>query len=181
MMQYQVQPFRQERKPKSIAPVAKPSHFLSNNNQHCRNVAGFLCCAMLRNNGRVELEVDQPCRTAVVLLMLVIHGRTRQVPRAVSKTMLVEIAVLVDYYECYEAVEVFSDMWVAAIETAPEKRAAEALDWVLISWVFSKKAIFNQTTLIIINSYRTAISADEIPLPAKMIGQLLPHCSLHLY
>ncbi|OJJ03101.1 hypothetical protein ASPVEDRAFT_42619 [Aspergillus versicolor CBS 583.65] len=33
----------------------------------------------LRNNGRLELEVDQRSGTAVLLLMLVIHGRTRQV------------------------------------------------------------------------------------------------------
>lgn len=47
-----------------------------------------------------------------LILMMIIHGRTRAVPRKLSLKRLSEMAVLVDYYECYEAVELFSDMWV---------------------------------------------------------------------
>lgn len=135
----------------------------------------------LRNNGMVELEVDQPSGTAVLLLMLVIHGRTRQVPRAVSKEMLIEIAVLVDYFECYKAVEVFSDMWIAAIEPHAEERAVEMRDWVFISWVFSKKTIFEQTTLAVIRRYATVIPAQGLPLPSRILGLSLSHLSLHPY
>ncbi|BCS29569.1 uncharacterized protein APUU_71139S [Aspergillus puulaauensis] len=135
----------------------------------------------LRNNGRVELEVDQPCGTAVLLLMLVIHGRTRQVPRVVSKEMLIEIAVLVDYFECYKAVEVFFDMWITAIEPHPEERVVEMRDWVFISWVFSKKTIFEQTTLAVIRRYPTVIPAQGLPLPARILGLSLSHLSLHPY
>lgn len=135
----------------------------------------------LRNNGRVELEVDQPSGTAVLLLMLVIHGRTRQVPRQVSKEMLVEIAVLVDYYECYEVVEVFSDMWIAAISDKHEKRVVGAPEWIFISWVFSKKTIFNKKTFAVINSYKGVIGAEGLPLPAKILGMFLSHSPLHPY
>lgn len=135
----------------------------------------------LRNNGSVELEVDQPSGTAVLLLMLVIHGRTRQVPRMVSKEMLIEIAVLVDYFECYKAVEVFSDLWIAAIEPHPEERVVEMRDWVFISWVFSKKTIFEQTTLAVISRYATVIPAQGLPLPARILGLSLSRLSLHPY
>lgn len=51
-----------------------------------------------------------------LILMMILHGRTRAVPRKISSKRLSEMAVLVDYYECYEAVEVFSDMWIDALE-----------------------------------------------------------------
>lgn len=44
---------------------------------------------------------------ALRVVMHVIHGQTRKVPRKVSLDMLAKIAVIVDYYKCHEAVDFF--------------------------------------------------------------------------
>jgi len=67
----------------------------------------------LRNYGSVMVEVEDVDADALVMLMKIIHGKTRMVPRAVTLEMLAKIAVVVNLYQCYGAVEVFTDMWTA--------------------------------------------------------------------
>ena len=59
----------------------------------------------------VELEGFDPEGTKMVLNIL--YGKTRRIPRTVDLELLAKIAVVVDDLECYEEVEVFSDMWIA--------------------------------------------------------------------
>jgi hypothetical protein len=44
--------------------------------------------------------------------MLVIHGRTRTVPRKISFGILSHLSILVDYYACHEALRLFWDIWM---------------------------------------------------------------------
>lgn len=69
----------------------------------------------------VELEGFNPEGTKIVLNIL--HEKTRRVPRTVDIELLAEIAVVVDDLECYEEVEVFSDMWIA------ESRASVPIEY----------------------------------------------------
>ncbi|KAL4914842.1 hypothetical protein BDW62DRAFT_204206 [Aspergillus aurantiobrunneus] len=120
----------------------------------------------LRSNGSVELVVDHPNGIAFLILMLIVHCHTRQVPRVISNKMQTNIAVLVDYYVCYAAVEVFSDMWIAAIENDPVRFASDSLEWVFITW---KKLNNNQT------SYTQLLVEDLHKLHATAVsGCLLP-------
>ncbi|KAK3081788.1 hypothetical protein LTS18_002708, partial [Coniosporium uncinatum] len=48
----------------------------------------------LRKNGCVEVEVEDVDADALVILMKIIHGKTRTVPRAVTLEMLAKIAVI---------------------------------------------------------------------------------------
>lgn len=59
---------------------------------------------------------------ALQILMDVIHGRTREVPKVISLETLAKIAILVDYYECLEVVvEMFSSKWMESLKsTIPE-------------------------------------------------------------
>lgn len=50
-----------------------------------------------------------PNAEALLSLMQIVNGRTRSVPGEVNLEMLAEIAVLVDYFDCLEAVEVFPE------------------------------------------------------------------------
>ncbi|KAL4938777.1 hypothetical protein BDV06DRAFT_200144, partial [Aspergillus oleicola] len=62
-------------------------------------------------------------------------------------SVLTNLAVLVDYYECYDAVAVFVNLWISSLRhdvpTALDTAALsfipfnfKALDWLLIAWVF---------------------------------------------
>jgi hypothetical protein len=56
---------------------------------------------------------------AFLIFLNVIHLRNRQVPRSVTLEILAKIAVLVDYYECSEAMDLFSEIWVEKLQPVP--------------------------------------------------------------
>jgi hypothetical protein len=77
--------------------------------------------------------------------MDIIHGRTRKVPEALSLEMLTKIAVLVDFYECLEVVEMWSKIWIEKLKsTVPGNYSMELMLWVCISWVFQQAEIFQK-------------------------------------
>jgi hypothetical protein len=49
-------------------------------------------------------------KQALLVILNIIHGRTRAVPRHINLEMLAKIAVMVDYYGCLEAVEHFVEV-----------------------------------------------------------------------
>lgn len=75
----------------------------------------------LRSDGCGPLYVEGWDPDALLILMNIIHGRTRKIPRSVNLEMLANIAVLVDYYECVEVVEVFSEMWLNQLKEQSPK------------------------------------------------------------
>ncbi len=63
--------------------------------------------------------------------------------------MLAKIAVLVDYYECYEAVEMFVDFWIQSLSrNLPKEYSRDLVLWLAISWVFSKENLFKTLTKV---------------------------------
>lgn len=64
--------------------------------------SGFQESHSLHEKGHLTLEIDNWDPAAFLVLMLILHGRTRPVPRRLSLSKLVDFAILVDYYECYE-------------------------------------------------------------------------------
>ncbi|KAF2656839.1 hypothetical protein K491DRAFT_715057 [Lophiostoma macrostomum CBS 122681] len=64
------------------------------------------------DDGLFYTRPEQWDAEAFLVLMNVLHLQNRKVPRTLSLEMLAKIAVIVDFYECEEAVEVFSKMWI---------------------------------------------------------------------
>lgn len=70
----------------------------------------------LRANGKVEIPLPDEDDLAFAVLMDVIHGKSRKVPREVEFDFLVDLALLVDKYQMQEPVAVYSDAWVDALK-----------------------------------------------------------------
>lgn len=49
--------------------------------------------------------------TGMEIVMNIVHGCTRKVPRQVDVQMLKQVVGLVDKYELHEAAELFTDIW----------------------------------------------------------------------
>jgi hypothetical protein len=67
------------------------------------------------------------------------------VPRLVSFELLSKIAALVDYYECYETVEVFAGLWLQGLKSQsqlPEQVGRGLVLWLFTSWIFADVDIF---------------------------------------
>ncbi|KAK2782701.1 hypothetical protein FQN53_009625 [Emmonsiellopsis sp. PD_33] len=108
--------------------------------------------------------------SAMLILMNIVHGRTRNVPRSVDLQMLTKIAVLVDYYDCAEVVEVFSDMWVEKLrDSVPKAYCRELAMWMWVAFAFRKGDVFREVTTVAMMESRGAMQMMGLPMPESVI------------
>ncbi|QMW40840.1 hypothetical protein G4B11_004120 [Aspergillus flavus] len=125
----------------------------------------------LKSQGYLEIPVQDWPALPFLIVAMIIHGRTRTVPRKVSLERLAEIAVIVDYYECYEAVEIFSDMWINTLAERPMESVSDAEKWLFISWAFQQDTIFESSSKYLQLRYTTNMATIPYPIPSSVRGQ----------
>lgn len=110
---------------------------------------------------------------AFLILLNIFHIRNRKVPRTVSLEMLAKIAVLADYYECHEVLELFTTMWLECLKkSSPIRQVYDRylVLWICISWVFDVKDFFAQATAIVVQKSDESLRTLGLPIPAKVSG-----------
>lgn len=114
---------------------------------------------------------DEP---ALLILMNIIHGRTRRVPRTISLETLAKIAIITDYYQFHEPVEVFSEMWIRNLEheAASMKAGRDLVLWILVSRVFSDAKLFREATKMAMRQSSGLILAPGLPIQG-ILGRYL--------
>lgn len=88
---------------------------------------------------------------ALLILLNVLHHRNRRVPRTISLELLAKLAVLIDYYECAEALELFTERWIKdlkAFSPVPSHICRDLLLWMCIAWVLRLPDEFLETTTV---------------------------------
>jgi hypothetical protein len=69
------------------------------------------------------------------ILLNIIHGRTKQVPRRIDLVQLKKLSILVDKYQMQEVVGVFTEIWINALKASlPKDHTEDLLFWLCISW-----------------------------------------------
>ncbi|KAK4149057.1 hypothetical protein C8A00DRAFT_19216, partial [Chaetomidium leptoderma] len=109
---------------------------------------------------------------AFLILMHIIHARNRQVPRLVSLELLAKIAVLVDYYECYEAVEVFAELWLQGLKSQsqlPAQVNRELTLWLCVSWIFGDADVFTSVTSTALQQSQGPLPTLGLPIPERIV------------
>lgn len=132
---------------------------------------------ILLSEGNLVVELsDDP--EVLIILMHIVHGMTRKVPRTVPLATLADLANLVEYYKLHEAVELFSDMWVTTLRPKVPLETYDpkvVLRWLFISWVFQKGGDFEKMTRILIYESDDGLKDDvdnmRIPIPASIIRE----------
>jgi hypothetical protein len=125
----------------------------------------------LASDGRVSIPMEVCDSPSLVILMNIIHGHTRKVPRSVDLDMLAKISVLVDLYECAEAVELFADTWIDQLKNdLPTTYVRDLILWTCISWVFRKSAEFKKLTAIAQMQSQEPIQTLGLPIPGRIVG-----------
>jgi hypothetical protein len=127
----------------------------------------------LTADGCVSVRVMDCDPESLMIIMNIIHGHTRKVPRSVSLDMLTKIAVLIDYYECAEAVELFTDTWIDYLKgPLPTTYGRSLILWTCISWVFRKSALFKTVTTVAQMQSYEPIQTLGLPIPQSIVGKL---------
>jgi len=136
----------------------------------------------LTSAGKVEVPLPDDDVTAFIIVLDVIHGRNKRVPRKVTLEMLTKISIIVDKYQMAEVVESYSDGWIDGLmEDFPTKYAfgddTEIVHrWLGISWVFGKDDEFNELTQLVERGCWADLEGDleeGLPIPDLIICTFL--------
>jgi hypothetical protein len=126
----------------------------------------------LKSKGSVELEIPDTDPETLLILLNIIHARTTRVPLLVTVNQLTELAIMTDYFQCHDAVGVYSNMWKESLKTQiPTKYSPAILKWILISWVFGYPDVFTSVTQTAQLQTTSSIWAMDLPIPANIQGE----------
>jgi hypothetical protein len=110
---------------------------------------------------------------AFLIVMNIIHGHHRVVPRLISLDLLGKIAIIVDFYECHEATEIYIDIWISNImEGLPSSYGRECVLWLSVSWVFSRANEFEEMTALATKGCEGLVETMGLPLPDTLLCEL---------
>ncbi|KAM5386670.1 hypothetical protein ACJZ2D_000633 [Fusarium nematophilum] len=123
--------------------------------------------------GLYQIRASEWAPEALTILLDIIHGRHRRVPMALSLEMFAKVAIIVDYYQCQEIVNLFASVWVLALKDKfPDQYGRDSMLWMLVSWVFSRTREFNRMARLAIKHSYGPISTDSIPFPPDILAQI---------
>lgn len=127
---------------------------------------------------KITLPEDDP--EALQILLNIIHGHMRKVPRDMKFGTLLQISILIDEYCLREVAELFTDMWFDQLKRhIPGFFREELMPWLCVSWVLQKPHHFNDITRFAMREsegYREGATKSNSPIPNKVLGQhQFPH------
>lgn len=104
------------------------------------------------------------------MLLNIFHLRMKNIPRNLPLELLAQVGVLVDYYDCQEAVSFFSFIWTENIKTnikVPDTYCRDLILLMWVSWAFDLSDQFRKTTAIAIQACTEPIHTLDLPLPLR--------------
>ena len=130
----------------------------------------------LQSQGHAELLLPEDNPAAFLIILHLIHGQPRKVPRKITLNMLTELAILVDKYDLLEPVEMFLDYWLQDLtSTIPRTLDDDLLPWICISWVFKKSNIFKKVTKIAQMESEGLLDADHLAISEWVLSKEFCH------
>ncbi|KAF5580720.1 uncharacterized protein FSUBG_13324 [Fusarium subglutinans] len=113
---------------------------------------------------------------AFELVLKIIHGKTRNVPRSVKLDLLSDIATIVDDLECHEAVAFFSTNWLFGwtVEWLQpgQLRDKPLAQVILASFVFEHASLFQTYTKMAIRHNIDVVSTYDLPIRADVSDKI---------
>jgi len=82
---------------------------------------------------------------ALLLLLNIVHLKFKGIPTTLPYHQLLNVAVLVDQYNCRDLVRPWLNMWLADEEK--ESKAPEHENWLFIAWAFGREKVFEDLAM----------------------------------
>lgn len=128
----------------------------------------------LVTEGSVQIPVND-CEPDILLIVLnLIHGHLRRVPRKVSLQQLTDIAIATDFFQCHEIMEVFAGIWIEALRSlVPTSFSEDLKKWIMIASVLKCFDILKQTTQVAMQQGTGPFVTGDLPIPKTIKGELV--------
>ncbi|KAJ4009907.1 hypothetical protein NW752_009081 [Fusarium irregulare] len=119
------------------------------------------------------LNKDFPLEPLTIVLKI-IHGKTRDIPETVTLNLLADIASIVDYLECHDALTFFGRNWLSRYSTINllcfmDKTLAQLIH---VSFVFENASLFENVTRIAIKSSSPVVPTYNLPMQADVLSAI---------
>lgn len=127
-------------------------------------------------HGQYKLSAEDWDEEAFLILMNIFHLRNKDIPRKVNLEMLAKISILVDYYECLDALQIFVDLWavdLGRIHPIPALYCRDLILWLWVSWALRLSEPFKQATYTVIRETTEPIRNLGLPIPGWITGMQL--------
>lgn len=119
---------------------------------------------------RVSLPDDDA--DAMVILLNIIHGLSRKVPKTIGLRTFVAIAILVDKYQLLETIDVYADRWFPTLWASAEYQTPVGLaKWIFLSWLFKKSFQFEMLTCWAIYKVDKVDWDHGLPIPETICSK----------
>lgn len=115
---------------------------------------------------------------AFEILLDILHGNGQKIPKYVDLELFAHMAVLVDYYNCHNAVKFISDAWfekLAKSYAVPEEYCRDSVLWLLIAHVFEKWTIIDVLKRRAVREAKGPFQSLNLPIPKDSIGMIPQH------
>lgn len=120
------------------------------------------------SDGTLRIDASDWDTEALLIVLRIIHGQNRQIPRQIDLELLAKIAVIVDYYDCREIVDAFAELWLQRLKSRfilLHKLDRELVLLLLVSWVFGWANEFKLATKIVLRQSKGLLRTLELPIP----------------
>ncbi|GLA29689.1 hypothetical protein M752DRAFT_337462 [Aspergillus phoenicis ATCC 13157] len=124
------------------------------------------------SKGSVEITAENWDIRALLIFLRAIHGQQSQIPRKLSLEMLAKVAVLINYYDCKDAVSILTSIWINSLEESiPTTYSRDLMLWVWVSQFFKLSLQFKTSTSNAMSQCDNWISGRGLPIPEKTISK----------
>jgi len=144
-----------------------------------------------------EVTVELPATfdsQALLVVLNIIHSFHSKVPRLIQFEQLLSVAIIVDYIDCYEAVQVYVEIWLASLrkelqqgtnieidddesmqreelEQGTNMEIDKIMQWICVAWVFKDSKSFFSSTKSVMFTAVTRIDAFGLPIPDFVLSK----------
>jgi hypothetical protein len=110
--------------------------------------------------------------TAFDIVLKIIHGKNRDIPRAVDVQVLAGISAVVDDLECHDVLWFFAKGWLEVLSRVNElKTQKDVAQRILISFVFHDPVIFEASTKTAIAGHWAFTQMYDFPIRPKVLSR----------
>lgn len=134
--------------------------------------------------GLLEIKASDWNAEALLIVLDIVHSHHYNVPRRLSEDIIAQIGLIIDYYDCLEAVQIFFDPWYTGIggwlgysfwpfrENLAEDFGTNKTLLLFIAWAFRSKTTFKGLTSSAILNTQGPIET-HLPVPTQLLGTFM--------
>ena len=107
----------------------------------------------------------------LLILMKIVHGRSREVPRKLDLEVMAKFAVLVDYYQCLEITDIYVETWLRRLPKISGVYDRQLILRLAVSWIIPEKNALGDIAQVIVNQCTGPIRTLDLPIPQAVVGE----------